>query len=930
MAKRCAGIMLLLASGLLTLFLVVGAGFAGLVRLSQGTSGAGTARTLAGLAAESGMHYAAARLFCEPREPPGDWTGRLRGTRFSLEVASQGGKIPLNAGALDALDRDGGGLPDHADMELPYHRGLAQVLNNLGAILIEPGGTWRRDVPTGTPVGVGEPIRVSWLGHQLIGARPLGGYRSLDEVDRILKDLGYKKTERRRILPHLDVGPYPTADPLGRPAYGVLAGRVPYVPIELASAPREVLQALWMYLSMATKSWSSSPWLLSDVDGGPPGAPLGPVWPWLYGRSGSSLRFLDVQYRPMIWPDEAEALADRAVRVRDAGDLSWEALQRVFVEEAPQIFARDLADLVWQGDPKEVAQASWARVKAEIAFRVVSPDPYPWFRPDLTAWSARGVPFDPARPWTRPVSALDPDGFSCVPYPEPFSFAYADGNIPYEAVAPNISPQGVTLAPPVAFEVACEARREEASATARGLLRAAERLECTTQEDFEIFDPATLAALRRRGIDIAQADPAAWRVAPTGQDNLVTLPRPNARSRTPADAAPFSRDFGAIALASLDEEPGSGVDASRLCWPMGEDFDSDSATDYLSLPDIPPGPFRLPLPEVDDFGNATPWWYTFPGGAAPQFQCPGLAGNQYVTGFSVEAWLTPRFPWSGGRLILYNGIGSTDPASGSIELTASRSVDHPHQVIDFQAKLSWKPWPGGGSKQSLPTPAISTRLDEAPDPLDPFMCVVAQTHSSFHVVFTAVYNNSAAAPKTTCQLYVNGESPTGLKKTFNGWLTQSPVQKLDAQGADEIRFYDRRLSPTEVKARFEKGRYRRSGLYRSPVYDLGGTRMGQAQWTGFSSAALAGEVDMRVVARAFTDPLGQVETGSLILDEPGRTVDLAALGPARAFRYELEVLDLRAGEDPPPPLYDTPVFESVWFAFKRPGRAGRWVRWEEE
>lgn len=81
------------------------------------------------------------------------WSGRMRGgrhpfdLRFTLKIEADDGKIPVNAGFLDARNRLIGGflftgplpinaIPDHRDPDAdPYHQALVHALNNLGVIL---------------------------------------------------------------------------------------------------------------------------------------------------------------------------------------------------------------------------------------------------------------------------------------------------------------------------------------------------------------------------------------------------------------------------------------------------------------------------------------------------------------------------------------------------------------------------------------------------------------------------------------------------------------------------------------------------------------------------------------------------------------------------------------------------------------------------
>ena len=175
----------------------------------------------------------------------GVWSGRLRGAqagdaRFSLKIASQDSKIPLNAGHLDNFDRDyavSNTGPDRCDLTVPYHLSLAHVLNNLGAVLrpvgapnTPPGGWTRRAsiLSTGIDLDMGAPRRfeISFLGDDLIRNRPLGGYKTWRQVETTLFGISgalggpYKQAELDLIRPFIDLGPYETMDEGGRGFFG--------------------------------------------------------------------------------------------------------------------------------------------------------------------------------------------------------------------------------------------------------------------------------------------------------------------------------------------------------------------------------------------------------------------------------------------------------------------------------------------------------------------------------------------------------------------------------------------------------------------------------------------------------------------------------------------------------------------------------------
>lgn len=511
-----AGVALLFVSGLLALLLLLSGSFIAATRLAATATLSSVDGAVCRLASGSGMDYAAARLMENPfpgpapsaarrgddwsglpayargepwtddpshaidgidndgndrvdepfegdgvREPgepwgpdrDGDgkfsaWSGRLRGpgfgVPFALRIESAGGKIPVNAGFLDP--------PRHNAVAPACHAGLARALNNLGAILFAAtpdrlARVGREDVPTGNAIP-GEPIRISRLGEHLLAARPPGGYRSRNEADRALTGAGYLPEERAEILRQIDTGPCDTL--MAYPDGGA------YRPVELSTASFATLQALWRYLKTA----SSQPVPTEFLEG--PAPPYGNPG----ARSGGHLAF-DRTRGMILYPDEAEGLATFAERFRKGpGASSWPEFRRQMANEAPSIFARDSGLLSAAGQPR--AAAVWARMKADLAFFALAPDRPP---DRLTSNGATWNLPHPVLGTFHPVFLHRMDtGFQGIAYPRSVPPRWTDPAHPHDSdcgyasplVSPpqNLWPVGLTLAPPVRFEVAARARAE--------------------------------------------------------------------------------------------------------------------------------------------------------------------------------------------------------------------------------------------------------------------------------------------------------------------------------------------------------------------------------------------------------------------------------------------------------------------------------------
>lgn len=872
------------------------------------------------------------------------FSGRLRArggafaSVFSLGIEPVGGRVPVNAGVLD---------PPRHNSEVPYvHVDLGRLLDNLGAVVLETNpAIGRLDVPAGWPVP-GEPIRVSFLGRDLLSRRPPGGYRNLDEVDAALAAAGYASAERARVLPFLDTGPYEALDDafdLMEAMTGAPTGRV--VPIEFASAPPEVLQAYWMYLQPAYVRYP-----IPDADGnGGLSLPYGEVG----RRAGGNLSH---QRGRVIYPDEARALADWAVEYRDRAwpAVSWLALRRDLTARAPDIFSEDRVALAAAGRP--LSAALWVRAKADLAFFAMRGEgpSYPTFN-----WMTWGVdhPFGGPEPFQSFLPHFYGGGYATfarpvVPFPDPPWGPWGIGNHangPYDVMVAATSRRlpllgGMTLGPVASYRVACAARRRDgagrpvASARAAGRFRALERLTFESQEDFENLRGGP-GLRRNRGIVAVDPLPASRRAVRSDPSSdletgdpvvdpqtgeapaypwVASLPNGNARGFRFHEGPGRIHQFfdgrsGALALAVR----ACGNQGSIQYWPFMEDgaveepapereFVSWPLSDSLATSVA----FDVPRPYL-----SSPWGYThLDGPASVPFSVPGLfPPGAPVAAATIEAWVGE------------NGSLQVSHEHGGLEIAVRRPRDDlPGQREGSYLNVAINGWPVAGGGLDLTEDLFSG----VHVPLVR-RGVVRSGHG--HVVLVIAREGT----QTRFDLYIDGEA-AAPSRWVDAVLLAPTETRLKVDFADEVRLYEIALSAGQVWSRYRLGRFVKPGadgdpetaVYRSPLYDLGKTgRLVSANWTGIPAADGTGaeRVDIRVAVRGYDAAGAEVPGSPAPLPFTEAASDLVGLGPIRAFRYEVAFVG--ADPDDGEPLYHTPFFDGVWFALSRPGRAPVWIAW---
>ncbi len=822
------------------------------------------------------------------------WSGRLRasGARFSLRIECAEGKIPL-------------AFPSDAEGGRYWRNAVVHALNNLGAIRLAPRGNFRRDERRGN-----HDFRLSRLGDDLMAHAPAGGYASPEKVRAALDGLGYLPGEIDAVLPFLDAGPFDPQDESARVPdthRGTRSWSAPgHVPVNLTVAPAEVLEALWRYLSFKLDQ--------HDLE---PGAPWNVVCPWTDG-----LRYDQLFLGTVLFPEEAARLAGLTVTLRGQAPLSWTRLRAAIVDTASALFAEDHAALA----PIPLLQGSWTLAKADLAFRGVAGDLFSApTGPAPAAWGTGGIL---PRPFCRSMQVTRVD-------PPDLWNRYNDAHHPFrrfDAGTNNnrtkIIPVGGTLAPPGRFDVASLGSAGPSRASAGGRLFVSEQLAFTSQEDFENLSGGFHLARRgirpapesravweaRRGFgepDLAGGEPAVFYddgAVLRRTSRVVSLPRDNIRAYTSLTWGDnywgYPRAWGALALASREWGLGPVPDA-QLYWAVRDDFDhvrnNQGSND----------------PRTDPFWEAD-LWHERPAGFAVWEPAGSLLPETVLaTAYGTpQSYLNP-FPVPG--LIPGRDGTNGDPAAGfSVE---ARVGPGSSIVLSGTQEIRMDVWPavGGDGRRLL---VFELQFDTggscAASVADADQA--AGTPSLRHVVITAEH----VPPNMHIALHVDGTVAPLDGQAFHrhghpflvGALTRMTILRLD-----EIRFYDRKLQSDEAKTLASLDRFARKGTYVSPLYAFDApARMDRACWTGAWPAGFPPSC-LSAVVEGYADEAGTAPLFRAPLLIEGAIERLPA-APVRSFRYFV-LFDVPEA-DVPPPLADSPVFESIWFTFRRNAHAPRW------
>ncbi len=899
------------------------------------------------------------------------WSGRLRGgvnpvaATFSLKIDATDGKIPLNAGAVRG-NRYGthllddtttpNAVPDSRDMNVRYHLGIARVLENLGAIL-DPPIARRWEIPAGAS-SAGDPILFSPLGEDLIRNRPEGGYRDWEHVEQVLTSLtippgqpGYAPGDVARLRPFIDLGPYEPVSGGGRCAPQDTSSTtdfLAYVPISLTAAPREVLEAIMMYSMRvyfldALADAADPGWAVPNTRTGPPGDPAtyGFAVPNMAGQFSACIQ---------IAPDEAGRFADRIIELCDSGPFGWGALLDRLLDSAGWACARDVQAIATA--PGTSLPGPWARAKACLAFSALQMDHPSGIPPGAYAASHWNMDrdADPSNGFQSFVLLGMPSRFQRPSWSVPLQvWRWTDPMRPYNASnAEGLKTQGVTLAPPVRFEVVCSGSVREASGVSsacsrQGRLRAGERVDAAFQEDFQAAGGGQ--PLAARGIHlIDNPAPAARRDVrggPRPHPHVAIPPRWDPRDYDPVPR--YMRQHGFISLAC--REPGPSLQAD-FHWPFLDDLDpsTDGFSDWTGVYAFEPdgnNP-RENAFTVKELRLKTP----------PNWPCPGLTGPAGSTAgpFTLAFWGDPG---ASMRLVSERLSANGTTMSVVLDLVITFSMSAGGLVCDVRADqvvvLTNFDVRSCYGRFLLPLSSCTGSLEPG------------RYNSIPHHFAVTIQSGD---PTTRVQVYVDGRSmgdpflPASLPpfqgREFvsieNMHLTcfQGAVTRLFPGWCDNLSVYGHVLTLAEVDALYREERFVRGGTYTSPLYRLDApAALGQAQWSGVVPVLLhmaqdpSDPVDsppvldslgypvplpqqqaLQVKVIGYSQPDGIGQAFEKTLDTSGRVEGLPDTR-IRSFRYTVH-FDCSAAAGV---LVESPVFESIWFTLRRPGRSG-WTAWE--
>ncbi len=895
------------------------------------------------------------------------WSGRLRGgeapfaDRFSLKVDSTGGKIPVNTWTPSGRILDGAAL-----------QGL---LDNLGARLL-PDGHPRRF--SHVAPGTSTEIPSSHLGNDLFRVMPAGGYADPSDIAAALAGLALPgggpsypagpdglPLGFAQILPHITCAPGSALsaqfDDRGAP----LAPSATAPAIELATASREVLEAVWRHIArdLATGTWW--PAAADAID---------PV---------SSLPFS--QSRIALLPEDAETIARETVRLRDTCLVAGQApdltgLYRRLLGDALALFPSPGS---LGGFPVEAAR--YAQSKADLAFLAVSPDASPFTEAPPLSLATWGIPRQREEGNAAQVVRA-PDinvfGINRLAIGDPPGL----GN-PFRATGTDSlakRPAFLTGRPPVRFEIFSSGsargtgRIAAARDDARGILDVSTPLFLGSQRDLEGVYPSSdplagawfsfgndvtppLADARRRVAETVPAFPPrpAYR-------QVASLPAWDHGSYPSNAAGPFtgySSVFGALTPAGFE----SGPRNAAFYWPFSEVITGVEtfASENTGVPPIPPPP---PLPwqgmvlrggvvevlamnpgfvPTDTPGQAffTPYGVT--GGidnGSPASSSPPLdvfPANQMIPGlmsdrpasrtglFVAEGWIAPGLYSSGEqrafRIAPLDNSGGLGREVGEINLFVQpEAPDVPRGVpgLTFRIEGTWSIDNGGLVRpvRILPPPTVTIRSETA--------------RNDFHFVRLQIeYIESSRY--TWITLYV--DDPANYRTTvIGGQLAAHPRVRISVTGMDDLRLYGHTSGVTGMPLfqanRDASPRFTRRGSYVSPRYTLKKPgRIRHAQWNGIVPTGSPWPI--RVQALLYEDAGGTIPLpsapGPIDLGPPGSSMDLSAFGKAGSFRY---LVDFSPNASPGPgPLGETTrvsAFESIEFVCDRPPSPKQWIRYE--
>ncbi len=496
------------------------------------------------------------------------WSGRLRGPRPPLGHSFS---IRIDPGPSSRVNVNGGdvGKPWSATAPwrfkgLPADSGndqLACHLNLLGASL----GIRDYTIANVDNAAI-KPVLVSDLGAEILSRRPVGGFRSRNDLARALIDGGaLTRDQWSRLSPHLAL--HETRNTAGRTW------------LDLNGAPRAVLASFWMH----RRGGATSPCLsYSGADLLIGGTPV--LDPWTQTNWGASA---------FVFPEEATTMADEIhLAKRMFGMLEsylevfrtlWESLQgpdghlcpddpTTSIPE-PALYATEKARILMAASfPDAVTQngSSGGSQIGRLMGVLSSVGSWEWDPDDIQGNDVLAVNLKTIPEGTR-IIPLDGDGYhEASPY---------SGLTGFAAVWPD---RALWLGPIRDFEVSCLAHSIGGTLAVRSAdVRILTGIHLNSQEDFENLGTIRTGSDPNAGIRRFLTD-GVETAGLSRYDRVQSLPDFSKRSHWRAGMTGFDMKVGALTLAeAVPDFPASPAPTAQAVMAPHADGNETLAGNWL-------------------------------------------------------------------------------------------------------------------------------------------------------------------------------------------------------------------------------------------------------------------------------------------------------------------------------------------------------------
>lgn len=916
---------------------------------------------------------------------------RPEGTRFSLKIESEGSKLAVNGGFLDTGNRNGGGTPaDHADPAILAHRGLAHAFDNLGTLVLPDGHPRRWRIETSNPLEpvqysvLGEDLIQnrppggyrSWREIETVLA-PFG--YTPDDVAAVRP---YATLDIGRDWPQF--GPPWTSGPVH------VLTQTPEARIEFLAASARVLETLWRYLARRPDSedgeiasWETAAQTALDPRANDPAITFRRGTVILFPQEASDLAaeavaFRQVSARPASWAGLYGHLLEKA------GNVFPSPFDPATEPEAAVRYGQLRVDLAFASVCPDAHPHPLQAGRTWSGWGIPRPDaaggrsPFPC-RAEWHRICRIRLPAFPTPAYTPPRNPFESFGDRIaspgltMAVPNRFSIASSGSAGGAAARAAALSEGRLVTCERLFFGSQEDFENRDGSA-GLGLLGVS-----AVNDAVWTGHPSDRG---RRGID-ADGDRAYRMTASLPSWDLDSYPS----DRPPSSSANgYSRFLGGVSLAARE----AGRRDAWMYWALGEadlgiagsppgdtprGFVSEGETaarrvpwqgPYAVFPPVNAGPLDPNVAQMQDgtLSFFTPHQFTgtysSPGSqsAAHHFGAPGSPFSYGQIRFmALEAWVTrdgslnPSYPvhliesGAGVRLTSYE---ASAPIQFRVNIPTIRleAEEAPAPDAGVQYRLAFANWPDLDWTQrtwSFPFPARIANRD---------------CPGVHHLRAEIEWMHDDPDPgqwHTDIRLFVDGNGATTRWPFGRGLNILGSNAYLSIRLADEVRLYYGDASrPPPAGETHRQGRFVRDGAYVSPLYVFDApVSLADASWTGLTppdyraydpSAGLPPEespplfppvaIDPFVVElRGYWDAAGASPASGWILlgdgtavPDAGTLFDLASAGlpkGIRSFRYRVGF----HAADVAGPLVDTPVFESIWFSFRRLGRHPAWTGW---